>query len=279
MPAPLRGLFAVVFAIAGCAYAISAWQVFGFAKHVWHLPVELCFAAAIVADLLSLAGLFATYLLRRAKAAVQLYAWFVFLAMTALSIAAAESYATWRFASPAARPDVTFDARVASAAIVIALALAAHLLVICRNHLTPEAEPPAVPEPAPKAKAVPAPAPKPTGPQPEAPAAPVVRKERPETGKTQVKAPVKTRKDDGKTGHRDALVRDIIAGRKTTLGVADSEGVSVRAVQLWVKAYHERHPKAPESVVRLFPAETLAAVTSTNVAPVNGNSPEVSVNR
>lgn len=285
LPAPLLALFAVVAAIALCAYAISAWQVFGFASHVWRLPGELCIAAAIVADLLSLAGLFATYLLRRAKLFVQLYAWFVFLAMTGLSIAAAESYASWRFAKPFARPDVTFDARVASGAIVIALALAVHLLIICRNHLTPEG---VFTERAPREvkaeRREPAPAPaKP----PTAPAVPhVVRKERTESGKTQVKAPVKTRKDDGKSARRRALVEDVIDGRKTSAEVAAAEGVSVRAVQLWKQAAEaERVPdpadpgNATPEPSRLFhPVPSITGVTSTNVVPINGNSPEVSVN-
>ena len=144
IPFALRALFFVVGLIVAFAYAICAWQVFGFADHVWQLPLALCFGAAFVADLLSLAGLFATYLLRRAPRKTQAYAWVVFLGMAGLSIAAAESYASWRFAK-GVKPAVDADARVASAAIVVALALAVHLLIICRNHLSHSDEAPTAP--------------------------------------------------------------------------------------------------------------------------------------
>lgn len=147
VPFALGALYVVVSLIAFAAYAICAWQVFGFSSHVWRLPRELSFGAAVVADLLSLAGLFATYQLRRASGWVQAYAWAVFLGMAGLSIAAAESYATWRFAPIGAKPETVGDARVASAAIVIALALAVHLLIICRNHAPGAEAPPALQPP------------------------------------------------------------------------------------------------------------------------------------
>lgn len=41
-------------------------------------------------------------------------------------------------------------------------------------------------------------------------------------------------------GRRDGLVADVIAGKRTPREVATAEGVTERAVQLWVKAYRER---------------------------------------
>jgi hypothetical protein len=140
---PLVGLFVVVALVAVFAYAISAWQVFGFARYVWALPIPLCVAAAIIADLLSLAGLFATYLLRSAERKVRSYAWFVFLAMTALSIAAAESFAHWRTLDAAAKVLATKQggaaSQAASGAVVVALALAVHLLIVVRRHVPSDA--------------------------------------------------------------------------------------------------------------------------------------------
>jgi hypothetical protein len=136
MPFALTALFAVVGCIAALAYAINAWQVFGFARHVWKLPIQLCFGAAVVADALSLAGLFATYLLRNAPKRVRAYAWAVFLSMTGLSIAAAESFASWRRLTPAERiHGQSPDAMIAAASIVVALALAAHMLIIAKRYV------------------------------------------------------------------------------------------------------------------------------------------------
>ncbi len=133
LPFALVALFVVVGLIAALAYAINAWQVFGFARHVWKLPVALCFGAAVVADALSLSGLFATYLLRSAPRKVRGYAWIVFLAMTGLSIAAAESFAVWRRLPPSE----ALGSQVAAGGIIVALALATHLLIIAKRHVAP----------------------------------------------------------------------------------------------------------------------------------------------
>lgn len=136
LPLALVALFAVVGTIAALAYAINAWQVFGFASHVWHLPFVLCMGAAVVADALSLSGLFATYLLRNAPRRVRAYAWSVFLGMTGLSIAAAESFASWRRLPVAQQADgEAFSAQVAAGAIVVALAFATHLLIVANRHV------------------------------------------------------------------------------------------------------------------------------------------------
>jgi len=153
LPFALASLFVVVSVIAAFAYAINAWQVYGFAANVWQLPAVLCVFAALVADALSLAGLFTTYILRRAKLHVRAYAWFVFLSMTSLSILAAESFAKWRQLPQSSRDlfanepslieadsvagGVLDDANVAAAVIAPALALAVHLLIICVRHAVP----------------------------------------------------------------------------------------------------------------------------------------------
>lgn len=292
LPFALTALFAVVAAIAACAYAISAWQVFGFAAKVWRLPTELCFAAAVVADLLSLAGLFATYLLRKAKLAVQLYAWFVFLVMTGLSIAAAESYASFRFApvpppGGGPNPEVIFDARVASAAIVIALALAVHLLILCRNHLTLPVDKDALAATFPTGTAagtLPAQAPE-TAPSIEkapTPALPAVRKEREKTGKTQVRTGPVIHVDDRK----ERAVKLVLSGKRPA-EVAPQFSVSKRSVENWVKQYREQHPEPepqvpPQYAIRPFPAEgprLPGVLAGTNVRPINGAAPDVTVDQ
>lgn len=135
-PTPaLAALFVVVGVIAAFAYGINAWQVFGFAQHVWRLPAALCYAAAVVADSLSAAGLFATYLLRFAPLRVRAYAWVVFLGMTGVSIAAAESFAMWRRLAAELRAENGWgDAQIASGVIVVALALSMHLLIVVRRY-------------------------------------------------------------------------------------------------------------------------------------------------
>lgn len=250
----MGAIFVVVALIASCAYAISAWQVFGFAEHVWRLPNELCFAAAFVADLLSLCGLFATYQLRKAKWFVQAYAWFVFAAMTGLSVAAAESYATWRFAPANAKPDVVIDARVASAAIVIALSLAVHLLIICRNHIATAEAPPARPRAA-KAAKVPSEPEGKTEKQDATEPMPVDVPDRAPTGTDQGKGLGRRGRqvDPATHDHHDRVAAAVIAKKLTAKAAATEQGVSERAVQNWVKAYRERQSRTPSATIELGP--------------------------
>jgi hypothetical protein len=239
---PLVALFAVVSLIAAFAYGISAWQVYGFAAHVWGLPEPLRIASAVIADLLSLAGLFATYLLRSAAKRVRAYAWFVFLLMTALSIAAAESFAHWRTLDEAAQIIAThrggFAAQVASGAVVVSLTLAVHLLIVVRRHVSPEdASPPEVKTPAPtkSTRHVVTPAEQDAGRAPvtERPARPAVA---PGSISRRVKAQVSAR--SGGQDHMVAAQRVVDDGERTK-DVAAELGVTPRSVQNWVKELTE----------------------------------------
>lgn len=221
---PLVALFIVVSLIAAFAYGISAWQVYGFAQHVWGLPFELRFAAAVIADLLSLAGLFATYLLRTAKGSVRAYAWVVFLLMTGLSIAAAESFAHWRTLTPVEQIIATHQgglpAQVASGAVVVSLALAVHLLIIVRRHAPLPAESVTlVPQEKPQVKA--------EAVAPSAHVAPLAPPKQIARPKPAAPAPI--------SNHAAAADR-VIAGKVASAEIAAELGVSPRAVQLWVKA-------------------------------------------
>ena len=262
---PLFALFAVVSLIAAFAYGISAWQVYGFADHVWGLPLPLRFASAVIADLLSLAGLFATYLLRTASLRVRAYAWSVFLLMTALSIAAAEAFAHWRTLDPDAQEVATHQgglaSQVASGAVVVSLALAVHLLIVVRRHVMepptaaaartptnpaatvapPLARTPATAAPKPIAaqqpKPVVAPANKPAGKSPEA---------------------------------RDAFARRVVEQGERPADIAVEAGVSKRAVEMWAGRYRERHPDRPPSMQRI----------EFDITPdqhLNGAAPDVTV--
>jgi hypothetical protein len=90
--------------------------------------------------------------------------------------------------------------------------------------------------------------------------------------------PVKTRKDDGKNARRRALVEAVIDGSKTSAEVAAAENVTVRAVQLWKQAAEAEREAVAPTTVSMTRFTGAPDVTSTNVAPINGNSPEVSVN-
>lgn len=277
-PFALVALFAVVTLIAAFAYSINAWQVFGFARHVWRLPLALCFGAAVVADALSLAGLFATYLLRTAKMSVRAYAWVVFALMTSLSIAAAESFASWRTLpgnGGHVDPSLARSASVAAAAIVVALALATHLLIVAKRHASDVLAPSEPPVRKPPAKTPPPPA-KSEG---EAP-----KTERPERRETPPAPPPvssgagaqRTRRPRrGSAGahtqeERDALARRVVAGERAVL-VAKDAGVSKRSVENWTKAYRER--KAAGQVDD-FGAEVDALVREIE----SDHRPEVEVN-
>lgn len=240
-PLALRALFVVVGLIATLAYAINAWQVFGFARHVWQLPLALCFGAAVVADALSLAAVFATYLLRSAKRSVRAYAWAVFFGMTGLSIAAAESFAAWRNL-----PDVTKTAgggtgqaaQVAAGAIVVALALAVHLLIVVRRHVAPD---PAPAPPSPARSGAPSPMVK-TAP----PAGFPVPGVRVPAGPAQRAVPGR-KTPDPRSDRRVLAAKRVIDRGEDTAKVAADLNCSVRAVQLWVKAETERRAAGDRS--------------------------------
>ena len=313
LPFALRSLFVVVAVIASLAYAINAWQVFGFAAKVWRLPFVLCFGAAIVADALSLAGLFATYLLRSARWHVRAYSWFVFLLMTSLSIAAAESFARWRMlptatkdtlarepsliVSDSAAGRVLSDASVAAAAIVVALTMSVHLLILSVRHAP--AGPPAA-ERSPghtgltrehqpllplgilmrrRTKAADPPA----FPQANEPAAPSPTPERPEAPSPAPAPPKEARKPaprpsaTSRNGRRNGVDRDDIAARvlagQLTYEAAMAEGQvgTRRAVELWVKDYRERHP---DVTVRRDLATPELGPTAEK-PQINGRTPEL----
>ncbi len=241
---PLAALFAVVALIALFAYAISAWQVYGFARYVWAVPILLCFAAAVIADLLSLAGLFATYLLRNAKWIVRAYAWFVFLLMTGLSIAAAESYAHWRTLDEVAQQLATQKggeaAQVASGSVVVALALSVHLLIIVRRHATTEAPPrPSAPR---QVKA-------PTAPKapPEKPVEkPVERKNMPAEIDSHPDKPRRPmiRRRGGRDNAKRVEALQLLDEGKRPAEVAKHVGVSTRSVQIWASKAKEAKDQA-----------------------------------
>lgn len=269
-PPALVALFAVVALVAFFAYVISAWQVYGFARHVWKLPLILSFAAAVVSDLLSLSGLFSTYLLRAAHWRVRAYAWTVFLLMTALSILAAESFSSWRRLSDARKdaPDAGhLDSQIASGAIVVALTLAVHLLIVTRRHTEQEQEAPAeepareappkqvrqsAPEQKPQVKAEV----KPT-PPPARPVAP--RPTRPALTSGKAEDPVKA-----------TAVRQILAGEKKPAEVAAELGKNKRTVELWVAAARTATP--PATPVQSAPELPKQVTVLPAAPPVNGHA-------
>jgi transposase-like protein len=248
---PLLSLFVVVSLIAAFAYGISAWQVYGFADHVWGLPLVLCLASAVIADLLSLAGLFATYLLRTAKLRVRAYAWFVFLLMTALSIAAAEAFAHWRTLDETAQKLATHQggmaSQVASGAVVVSLALAVHLLIVVRRHVMEIPTLPSAPASETRSIKLPTPPPirpvyqyeKPIGPRPAPTPRPALA-QRPEKRRTSSANRVHTPGDQ-----RDEYARRVVERGEHPADIAAEVGKSTRSIELWVKAYRERHKGDP----------------------------------
>jgi hypothetical protein len=233
MPFALAALYAVTTPIAGLAYGISAWGVYGFANTVWHLPVALCVAAAVVADLLSLAGALATYVLRDAPLKVRAYTWAVFFGMTLLSFGAQEAFASARTIGDHDE-HVGVPARIASGAIVLALALAVHLLIVVRRN-APSTAVQIVREPG---------AAKPSGPvfQYAKPIGPAL------APKTRTATPRRNRVVEplGRAGRaanpkRDQWAKAVVEGGETASDVARRAGVSSRAVQKWAEAYRAEH--------------------------------------
>jgi hypothetical protein len=269
IPFALRALFAVTALIACLAYGISAWGVFGFAREIWRLPLSLCFAAAIAADLLSLAGALASYVLRDANAKVRAYTWSVFFVMTGLSVGAQESFAASRGLPP--------SARVASGAIVIALAASVHLLIVGKRHAPPSGAPEF-------AKIVETPAPaeanaKNSQPQakrtdsddkPHVPAEPA-RIAAPATGAAAgaviEQPPKRTKRPSTATVDHDDISRRVLAKEITYEQARIEGGVKTRrSVELWVAAYRERHPVA-DVITKRAPDAT---PTPIDLVPING---------
>ncbi len=254
LPFALAALFAVVVLFAVIAYVVNAWQVYGFAKHVWKLPTSLAFAIAIGTDLLSLACAFATYLLRAAKLRVRAYAWLMFFGMTGLSFGAAESFAQ-------SRNMPALSAHIASGAIVVALTAAVHLLIVCVRHvprvatLAAPAEasfPPPAGTPSHEivASTFPHVDPDRTLSRPATPAEAAehaaTAARRPATRKT---APPSKPASAGRRGrpvdtdgqrHRDQVAHAVLNGRVTKVQAADQEGKSVRSIEKWIESFELR---------------------------------------
>jgi hypothetical protein len=237
MPFALAALYAVTTPIAALAYGISAWGVYGFANTVWHLPFAGCIAAAVVADLLSLAGALATYVLRDSRLRVRAYTWGVFFGMTALSLGAQESFASARTIGKNGE-HVGVPARIASGAIVLALALSVHLLIVVRRN-APDATTRSVREHPPAE--VPAAVAKPTF-QYAKPIGPVPPPKPQTDGRRRSRQPQPTGRP-GRTANpnRDKWARAVVEGGEDTADVARRAGVSPRAVQKWAETYRAQH--------------------------------------
>lgn len=110
---------------AAVQFAIQAWLAYSFAKHVWHLPGPLPFAAPVALDAFVVNMMVVTYELRTAHLRTRAYAWGVLSLGVLAQIGAAEGYALdqqWGW-----------WARVASFAPALLLAASLHTLIIRRR--------------------------------------------------------------------------------------------------------------------------------------------------
>jgi hypothetical protein len=258
-------VFAILAANAVTAFAIQAWMTYGFAAKVWRLPVQLCFALIVALDIFAIMYMVLMYLLR-STGWPRFFATVVFLFAIGAQVFAAELYGDHQNWSTEVRWFAVFPA--------LALALSQEGVILWRTHRN-DAKPRPLVQDAPP---VPAPARPRATPAPTPPAPTATRKEQPASGKTQVKAPDRPRKVDvGKSERRDAAVGRVLAG-EAPKDVAASVGVSRRAVEIWVRDHKGAPATDPEPARTVGTAMLPTDLTSTNVRPINGNSPEVSVN-
>jgi hypothetical protein len=273
---PVDRVFALVFVIlaanAATAFLIQAWMTYGFAKEVWELPRTLCFALIVALDLFAVMYMVLTYLLR-STGWPRFVATVVFLFAVGAQVFAAELYGE--------HEGWTTEVRWFAALPAVFLALAQEGVILWRSHrndLTRVDKPADLP-------------PAPTKPQPVR-AAPVAseapRKERPETGKTQVKPPAPRSAALRKEARKDEVpesVARVLAG-ETPAVVAASLGKTTRAVQIRVQNWRKQHPdlanpaNATPEPSRLYREEMpRPPLTSPNIHPINGNAPEVEVSK
>jgi hypothetical protein len=123
-------------------FAIQAWLAFSFARHVWHLPGPLPFAAPVALDAFVVNMMVVTYELRSAKLSVRTYVWAVLFAGVALQVGAAEGYALYA--------GWGWWARIASFAPALLLAASLHTLIV-RRRSRPDGQPEPTAEPEPPA--------------------------------------------------------------------------------------------------------------------------------
>lgn len=120
-------LMAVTGFVAAVTFALSALGLFGFAHDGMRLSVEAAWMVPLGVDLLSVAGMVATYALRNSRTRRRVYAWTVFGFAVVASVAGNEAHAAERNLPPAGM--------AAAALPPVFLALAVHLLIVVRRDL------------------------------------------------------------------------------------------------------------------------------------------------
>lgn len=251
-------VFVVFAANAATAFAIQAWMTYGFGAKVWGMPVPLCAALIVALDVFAIMFMVLTYLLR-GTGWPRGAAMGVFLFAIGAQVFAAEQFAEFEHWPT--------SVRWFSALPAIFLALAQEGVILWRTHRADKEQPaPAEREPART------PPPPPADKTREANAAPVIDRparadEPPATppissGKTP-KAGKPGRRgrgvDSSEQERRDLIAASVLDGGTDKKTAANSAGVSVRSVELWIASYRERHPEpAPQG--EQFDIKTLSVV-------------------
>jgi nitrate reductase NapE component len=234
-----RVVFAVLSLSAVTAFAIQAWMTFGFAKEVWGMPVELCFALVFALDVFAVMWMILSYLLRN-TGWPRFIAFVVFLFAIGAQVLAAEMFGAHRGWSE--------EVRWFSAVPALLLALSQEGVILWRTYRSrrmlrtqPPATvaPPAVTREPRKTTTTP---PVPPAPRPPAPAA--------------TAAPAGGKRETARAEH-DKVAQRVIAGQVTKEQAATDTGKSIRAVELWIADYRKRHPAGPQLGTFQLPAPTV----------------------
>jgi hypothetical protein len=113
----------VIIALASLGwFGIVAWGAFGFARHVLHFPLPLCFAYFLALDACSFAVIIITAIMRDADRAIRRYIWFTMWVFLAGQVISFEGFAIWR--------GMSAGVRLWSLTPPIFLAILIHLLII-----------------------------------------------------------------------------------------------------------------------------------------------------
>jgi predicted DNA-binding protein (UPF0251 family) len=199
---------------AAAAFTVQAWFAYGFARHVWTLPLALALAVPAFLDLFVATMMVITYLLRDADAWARRRTWAILFAGIAAQVAMSESFATWsHYGTPG---------RIASFAPALFLAAILHTLIDVVRHRGQR--PAAVPAASREPRAVP---------------------QKNKTKQTVTDPPTSTREAEA--------VRRVLAGESTRT-VAASIKVSQRTVQNWVEASRKATGNGHARVREISPA-------------------------
>jgi hypothetical protein len=234
-------LVAVTALVAVVTFALSALGLFGFGHDGMRLAIEFAWMVPLGVDLLSVAGMIATYALRNSRLRRRVYAWAVFGFAVAASVAGNEAHAVERHLAPAGM--------AAASLPPVFLALAVHLLIVVRRDS--ETVPVAAVKPRSPASGLPTSPAQVAGPKPR-PAAPAPSTPAPPGGPTAAAAVPSRGRGGGGPDNRAGGVRWTEARQRYAEGESLAEILmswggrkpTKRTLENWTDGLREQHRQA-----------------------------------